>query len=505
MTTAVASKVLNFCQEHSLIVNGDNILVGVSGGPDSLCLLHLLVNLRSKIELDLTVGHLNHQLREGDAQDDEDFVRAFAAQWQLPIRFETRPVADLAAQRKQSVEETARQIRYAFLWRTAREVGAHKIAVGHNADDQVETILMHFLRGSGLVGLRGILPKLDISSLRLNPADLPGSAGSTSPQLIRPLLEISRREIEAYCDSHGLSPRQDYSNQDTTYFRNRLRHELIPYLETYNPNIRQMVRNTSKVIAADVEVLKRELDHIWPTVASCESPEQIDIDLQEWSDLPRAMKRATLRQAVQHLRRNLRDISFEHIENAITIVDKGDTGSQATLPGALILTKSYHSFCIRPKNAQHTSPQPDFPELIPNQVLPLNLPGITPLPGTNWQLRATLRSQVEVMPQEFDQVGRWEVYLDAAAVGESPVLRSRQPGDIFHPLGMSGHRKKVNEFMIDEKIPAGQRDQIPLLVADQQILWICGYRPDEQARIRRTTQQIAHFEFEQRQPWSKNL
>ena len=140
MTTAVASKVLDFCQEYSLIVNGDNILVGVSGGPDSLCLLHLLVNLRSKLELTLTVGHLNHQLREGDAQDDEDFVRAFAAHWQLPVRIETWPVADLAAQRKQSVEETARQIRYAFLWRTAREVEAHKIAVGHNADDQGETV-----------------------------------------------------------------------------------------------------------------------------------------------------------------------------------------------------------------------------------------------------------------------------------------------------------------------------------------------------------------------------
>jgi tRNA(Ile)-lysidine synthase len=266
-----------------------------------------------------------------------------------------------------------------------------------------------------------------------------------------------------------------------------------------------MVRNTSKVIAADVEILNRELDQIWPTVASSESPEQIEFDLLEWSDLPRAMKRATLRRAVQHLRHNLRDISFEHIENAIAIVDKGGTGSQATLPGGLILTKSYHSFSIKPKNAERTPQQPDFPELITNQVLPLNFPGITPLPGTNWQLRATLRSQAEIMPQEFDQVGRWEVYLDAAAVGEAPVLRSRRPGDIFHPLGMSGHRKKVNEFMIDEKIPTGQRDQIPLLVADQQILWICGYRLDERARIRRTTQQIVHFEFEQRQSWSKNL
>jgi tRNA(Ile)-lysidine synthase len=368
----------------------------------------------------------------------------------------------------------------------------------------VETILMHFLRGSGLAGLRGMLSKLDISSLRLNPDDLPGLTGSAAPKLIRPLLEIPRRDIEAYCDTHGLDPRQDYSNQDTTFFRNRLRHELIPYLETYNPNIRQVLRNMSKVITADVEILKRELRYTWPAVAIRESPKQIDFDLQVWSDLPQALKRATLRHAVQRLRRHLRDISFAHIETAIAIFDKGGTGTQATLPGGLILIKSYDSFTIKPKSVPRTSPKPGFPALFTKQLLPLNFPGITPIPGTGWQLTATLQFQTKMMPREFNQIGRWEAYLDAAAVGDALALRSRRPGDIFQPLGMPGHRKKVKEFMIDQKIPADQRDQIPLLVAGQQILWICGYRPDERARIRRTTQQIAHFKFEQRQSWSQN-
>jgi tRNA(Ile)-lysidine synthase len=504
MTAAVASKVLKFCQDYALLANGDHILVGVSGGPDSLCLLHLLANLRAELDLTLTVGHLNHQLRAGDAQADEVFVRAFAAQWQVPVRVESRPVAKLAAQRKQSIEEAARQIRYAFLWRTARDVGAHKIAVGHNADDQVETILMHFLRGSGLAGLRGMLPQLDISSLRLNPDDLLDLSGSAAPKLIRPLLEISRQDIDVYCDSHGLSPRQDDSNQDITFFRNRLRHELIPYLESYNPNIRQVLRNMSKVITADVEILKRELSHTWPTVVIRESTEQVDFDLQLWSDLPRALKRATLRQAVQRLRRHLRDINFAHIETAIAVVDQGVTGSQATLPGGLILTKSYDTFSIKSKSSPRSSLQANWPQLFDNQLLPLSFPGITPIPGTDWQLTATLHPQKGMGPGKFNQTGRWEAYLDAAVVGNRPALRPRRPGDVFQPLGMPDQRKKVNEFMIDQKIPADQRDQIPLLVAGQQILWICGYRPDERARIRRTTQQIAHFKFERRQSWSQN-
>jgi tRNA(Ile)-lysidine synthase len=505
VTLTLAEKVAEFCEKNGVLAKEDKIVIGVSGGPDSLCLLHLLKNLDSRFDLTLTVAHLNHQLRDDDAQADENFVREIVRYWHLPIFVETHNIANLAARRKQSIEETARQVRYAFLWRIAEKVGANKIAVGHNADDQVETVLMHFLRGTGLAGLRGMLPSMNVTRLRLNQDDAPVDPAQSAPELIRPLLETLRVEIEAYCQAHHLSPRQDYSNQDTTLFRNRLRHELIPQLETYNPNIRQVFRRIAKVAAAEVEFLNERVDQAWhsvlrdistDTLEDSGSPGKVEIDLANWLSLPLAMKRATLRRAVQTLRRSLRDISFEHIETAIAVVEKGNIGAKATLPQGLMLTVGYHSFTIAAQNMLSYSQKSDIPHLVKGQILPLKLPGTTPLPHSNWQLTANLVTDENLNLQRVRQVGPWEAYLDADVVGEHPALRPRRPGDTFCPLGLGGHSKKINEFMINEKIPADQRNRIPLLIANNQILWVCGYRPDERARLRHTTRRILHLRFE---------
>jgi tRNA(Ile)-lysidine synthase len=491
----VTEKVAEFCQKHALLDQRDKIVVGVSGGPDSLCLLHYLVHFRSDLGLDLTIAHLNHQLRGSEAQADEAFVRDVAARWQVPIRVEAHDVAALAAERKQSLEEAARQVRYAFLWRTAGAVGAGKIAVGHNADDQIETVLMHFLRGTGLAGLRGMLPLTDIAGLRLHPDDTINTA-SPAPKLIRPLLAISRAEIETYCQAHDLAPRQDYSNQDVTFFRNRLRHELIPLLETYNPNIRQVLRRTANVVAADFDILQADLEQAWRRVIRAESLEKIGFDLAGWLALPLALKRSTLRRAIQSLRHSLRDISFEHVEQAITIVQKGQTGTQATLPQGLKLTVDYHRLLIAPENRVSVPEEAEGPYLAKGQVILLNLPGVSAIPRTNWRLISELMASDSLPPQQLDQVGRWETYLDAEVVGHKVVLRTRQPGDRFQPLGLGGHSQRINEFMINEKIPAGLRDHIPLLVGDNRILWVGGYRPDERARVRPTTNHMLHLSFE---------
>lgn len=494
MMPEVTQKVARFCVKHSLLVKKDHLVIGVSGGPDSLCLLHLLVQFRSTFDLTLTIAHLNHQLRDVHSQADEAFVREIAERWQIPLRVETCEVAALAAQRKQSIEEAARQLRYAFLWRTALEVGAAKVAVGHNAGDQVETVLMHFLRGTGLAGLRGMLPLVDLAGLRLKAEDVPAS--SAPVKLIRPLLDISREEIEAYCQAHHLSPRQDASNQDTTFFRNRLRHELIPQLETYNPNIRQIIRRTAKVITADVEILEAELDRVWRNVVKNETPDWLEFDLAGWANLPLALKRATLRRAIQTLRRSLRDISFEHIESAIDLIEKRETSSQATLPQALMLTMGYQSFVIGPDTMEPEFQEATMPQLAQNESVMVQVPGVTTLPGGRWQLTTRFLPGQPLAPEILQQAEGWEAYLDADIVSDTLVLRTRQPGDIFFPLGLGGHRKKINEFMIDEKIPAGRRSHIPLLVANEQVVWVCGYRPAEQARIRPNTQRVLHLRFE---------
>jgi tRNA(Ile)-lysidine synthase len=491
----IFDKFAEFCRKFALLAEKEKIVVGVSGGADSLALLHLLNRLRTAVDLTLIIAHLNHGLRGPESIADEAFVRATATAWNLPIFVESRHVVRQAKQYKQSIEEAARQVRYTFLWQVAAQTAATKVAVGHNADDQVETVLMHFLRGSGLAGLRGMLPETDLAGLRLLPEE--GSAlAEPAPRLIRPLLELSRLEIETYCRENGLVPRQDSSNQDNTFFRNRLRHELIPYLEGYNPNIRQVIRRMAQVVTAEVETLNEGLAQAWVQVVKNESPDKIEFDLEGWLNLPLSLKRSTLRHAVQALRRGLRDIGFEHIENAIELVEKKTTGLKATLPQGLLLTVSYQSFIIAPTALPLQDQAFAGPRLAPEQIIPINLPGLTRLPDNIWQLSATLVLAEGVKPEQLKEAGPWEAFLDAEVVGRQAFLRSRRPGDRYQPIGMGGRHQKINEFMINEKIPATWRDYIPLLVAKDQVLWVCGHRPDERARIQATTRQLFHLKFE---------
>jgi len=220
-----------FISKHDLFPRGATVIVGVSGGADSLSLLHALNTLAAELDLRLHVAHLNHQLRGGEAQADADFVRDIARQWNLPGTIEARDVAGFARQQRLSLEEAARQARYGFLLEVALAQHSQTIAVAHHADDQAESVLMHFLRGSGLSGLRGMQPKMRIAELRIRNWDsavrVPNST-LTDICLVRPLLEISRSVIDEYCQQHQLQPRVDATNADTTFFRNRLRHELLP-------------------------------------------------------------------------------------------------------------------------------------------------------------------------------------------------------------------------------------------------------------------------------------
>lgn len=313
--------------------------------------------------------------------------------------------------------------------------------------------------------------------------------------LIRPLLDITRADIEAYCQEQGLQPRFDRSNLDTTYFRNRLRHELVPYLETYNPNIRQVVRRMAMVLSSDYEMLRQKLDITWKEVTRFESDRAVTFDLATWRSLPLALKRSTIREAIHRLRRALRNIDFVHVENALNILDAGETGAQATLPQGLMLTIGYDTFTVADEDFHLL---PELPLMATDEMVPLALPGATRLPGSAWVLEADLAPRHAVPDRELVGIGGWEAYLDAAVVGTSPGLRRRRPGDRFCPLGMAGRSKRVNEFMINEKVPAAWRDHVPLLVnAQDEILWVCGWRPDERARVTETTQQVVHLSFVQ--------
>ncbi|MBC7250716.1 MAG: tRNA lysidine(34) synthetase TilS [Anaerolineae bacterium] len=491
MSATVLQQVRETINRYSLLAAGDAIVVGVSGGPDSLCLLHVLRHLSAELDLRLHVAHLNHCLRGEEAEADAAFVAALAAEWGLPCTVETRDVPTMAREKKLAIEEMARLARYAFLARVAQRVGARKIAVGHNADDQTETVLMHWLRGSGLAGLRGMLPLTPLRQLRLRLADPDLQLEEWDLQLIRPLLEVPRSDIEAYCAAHGLQPRFDRSNLDTTYYRNRLRHELLPILETYNPAIRQVLRRSAQVIADDYALLQEEADRAWRQVVRSASEQAIVFDLARWSALPTSLQRATLRQAIHRLRRSLRNINFVHVEDALLLVRSKSAGAQATLPRGLMLTLGYETFVVA--DADYIPP-PDWPALTVSE-LPLRIPGTTPMPDSPWQVEARVLPRQQLPDGWEDNTDPWQAFLDFDTVGDALILRRRQPGDRFCPLGLGGHQKLVGDFLINAKVPRHWRDLVPIVASPTHIVWLAGWRVDERARVTERTKRVLHLAF----------
>lgn len=489
----VLARVCDLIGRHSLLAPDDGVVVGVSGGPDSLCLLHLLVRLREEYRLRLHVAHLHHGARGRDADADATFVANLAREWSLPVTVARRDVPSLAHELGLAFEEAARRVRYAFLADVAGQLQATKVAVGHNADDQAETVLMHFLRGAGPAGMRGMLPATPLSAYRLLRPAGQRALPPASPTLIRPLLTVPRAEIERYCAEQGLEPRFDRSNLDTTYFRNRLRYELLPLLETYNPNVRRRLRHTAEVVAADYALLEQARDRAWEEAVLEETEQVISFDRAVWRNLHLSLRRSLVREATYRLRPELRDVSFIHVDSAVRVAQEGDTGAQATLPGGLMLTVGYGRLTLADAGYE---PLAEGPVLPAGTEVAVSLPGVTPLPGSEWALEARLldewaSGEVEANPD------RWTAFLDASALAAPVILRTRRSGDRFRAQGMGGHAPRLTDWMVNAKIRRPWRDRLPLLVAGREIVWVCGWRVAETAVIGPSTRQVARFRFRQ--------
>jgi len=471
----VIEKVRRFVIEHGLFSPGEKVIVGVSGGPDSLCLLHVLYRLRFDFDLKLHVAHLNHKIRGLAAEEDAAFVGKVAKEWGIPCTIEARDVPALAREKSMSLEEAARYARYKFLAEVAIRENAKTIAVGHNADDQVETVVMHWVRGSGLAGLRGMLPR----------SRLVVGGEEYNLWLIRPLLEVSRAEIEAYCREHGLTPRFDLSNLDTTYFRNRLRHELIPYLETFNPRFREVVRRSARLFADDYDFLRHQVKACWNEVVEREEEKGIVFSLNRWLTLHPAMQRGTIREAISRMRRGLRDIGWEHVERARKAVLERRAGVKVTLPQGLTLVTGYGIFFI---GEEGFAPWEDLP-LITEEIA-LEIPGQRPISESGWKVETSVVPLPQLPNDWSANPDPWQAFLDWKKVKAPVKLRPRQPGDRFKPLGLKGGTKSLHEFMIDEKIPQYLRDKWPILVDGEKILWVVGYHISEEALVTTETEEV---------------
>ncbi len=475
-------------EQYRLLESGARVVVGVSGGPDSVTLLHVLHRLAEPLNLTLHVAHLNHSLRGAEADGDADFVAALAAEWGLPCSVERVDVQAVAEREKLPVEEAARQARYTFLYQVAQQIGATHIAVGHNADDQAETVLMHVLRGAGLAGLRGMLPATRLRDYHLLAAKLKPPA---EVMLIRPLLYIPRSAIEAYCAEQQLTTRFDRSNLDTTFFRNRLRHEVLPYLARLNPGIAQRLCHLAEVARADYDVLHEFVRVAWDTLLIKESPDMLAFSLAGWREQPLAIQRAIVRCAAYKLRSSLRDVNFIHIEEAVRIAQYGVTGAQATLPQGLRLTVGYSSVTIAGENVLNLPPEK--PWLAPGVSLAVPVPGEIALPN-GWRLHTqdVPRWNLEAIADNCNPLVAW---MDADILGKAPVLRTRRRGDTFQPQGMQGATVRLSDLLTNVKIPRPWRNYLPLIEAGGHVLWVVGIRLSEMAAVRATTRRVVYLRF----------
>ncbi|HXZ94656.1 MAG TPA: tRNA lysidine(34) synthetase TilS [Dehalococcoidia bacterium] len=506
--TELESKVLDFIQRYSLIPRKELVVVGVSGGADSVCLIYVLAKWQKELGIKLHVAHLNHQLRGTESEGDAEYVSNLAGSLGIPSTIERQDVAAYRIERNCSIEEAAREIRYAFLARVARQVGAHRIAIGHTRDDQVETILMHILRGTGITGLCGLAPcsplAYDSQGMSLPAEVLSVAKGKRSNLLvIRPLLDITREETASYCQKHQLEPRIDSSNLSPSFLRNRLRLHLLPLLRQYNPSIDQALLRLADIAKEDNAFIDQQASELWDKVARQENS-AVYLDKKQIASLPLALQRHLLRAAVTKLVGDVRDIEASHIEAARSLLNK-PASKRIALPHGLICHGGYYELAITrlpsviaSEARQSRLPPCPFPPL--SGEFPLKVPGQTVFPG--WKVIASIVRERAAPPSSPGALSTRErtypsnlvAYFDLRKTGTKLLVRQRRPGDRFQPLGI-GMPKKLYEFMVDAKIPRSWRDCIPIVCSPQQIIWVAGWRIDDRVKTTKASEEILRLEF----------
>ncbi|GAA0725995.1 tRNA lysidine(34) synthetase TilS [Clostridium malenominatum] len=453
-------KVIQLIEEKQMISKGDKIIIAVSGGPDSICLLHILWQLKKKYSIELYVAHVNHCLRGEDADKDEDFVRQFCKDYNIDFYSARIQVDEIAKEKKISFETAAREVRYTFFKEVMERVNGNKIALAHNANDQCETVLMRIMRGTGIEGLAGIKPLRDNI-------------------YIRPLIKITREEIEDYCRSNVLETRLDKSNLETIYTRNKIRLELIPYIkENFNSNIVQSINRLVENIEWDIEFM----DFISKEIYNKYAQEEQDrvILLKELFLEPRAIISRVIRNAINSLQGNLLNFEKVHIDNIIKLHKLG-TGKIIELPKELIALNNYEDIHIlkRDKDYKNDTREQYELHLGRNDI------------KENMTVNLEMLTSKDILIKEEQYIK----FFDYDKITKNIVLRYRKDGDRIKPLGMKGS-KKLKDLFIDLKIPKEKRNDIPLICFGEEIAWVIGYRISEDFKIEKSTKNILKISIE---------
>lgn len=455
----IDKKFLESIKEYGMFEPGDLVLVAVSGGVDSTALLHLLARHKDELGISLHIVHLNHMLRKGDADLDVKFVEGLAQKLNLQVEVEAVDVAEIAKREKMGIEEAARYARYDFFERIASRTGAKKIAVAHTADDNVETFLMRLLRGAGLKGLTGIPPKRG--------------------RIVRPLIKTWRREIEDYVGALKLVPRRDHTNYESRYMRNSVRLKLVPQLKIYNLNIKEIILQTILLVTEDNLYLENRAAEMLEETTISFNPSEIKLSLAKLNKLERTMQRYVFRLAVEKVKGDLAQLAFGHIADILEKLGATEKW-ELHLPGGIFAlgNKDSLTFC-REKEPAKTSP--DF-------KYNFSVPGRVELTEIGKVISGAFVGEVE------KRENRNCAFVDYSALGKDIFVRNKLPGDRFSPLGVKG-TKKLQDFFVDEKVPADERNSVPILESGGKIIWVAGQRLDDRAKVTDKTKKIVKFEL----------
>lgn len=455
-------RVLDEVRKHSLIEDGDSIVVGVSGGADSMALLYILMELREEIEFDIHIAHVNHGVRGEDALRDQMFVEKEAMKLDLPYYSRDVDMVKYGKEKGITSEEAGRELRYGFFREITKKLGGGKIAVAHNKNDQAETLIMRFMRGTGIDGLKG---------MEFIAADI-----------IRPILGISREDIEKYICDKNIDIVSDMTNFQAIYNRNKVRLELIPYIEEhFNPNIIDTMWRTSEIACLDSDFLGEYTERAYKKVLRFERKDKLALDLDLVVDLHISIIQRLIRHSISKINKSLQGITEAQISNAVDLIYKKSTGKEVHFSKDIVLKIDYDNIIVETRLEK----KDDYFHEIPNF-------GLVNLEEIGYYFNVELISIEDYRKSEKDK--NTEYFDRDKLVGDLGV-RNRRAGDRFIPLGMKGS-KKIKDYFIDEKISKDLRDKIPLIVDRESILWVVGYRTDEKYRIDNNTKNVLKISYE---------
>ncbi len=438
-------------KRYSMLCGGETVLVGLSGGPDSVCLLHVLDRLREELRITLRAVYVNHNLRPDEVPQEIAFCGGLCGSLNAGFTVKSVDVRAFALERGLNKQEAARELRYSAFREAAFEVGADRIALGHSADDQVETFIMRLLRGSGPKGLSGI----------------PAKRG----KIIRPLIEIKREQIEGFLSLENLPFVVDSSNLKADYLRNRVRQRVVPVMKGFNPNFTETLLKSIAVLQEEERYFDVIVTKTLMKLISRKTEERIELFLIPMENLDVVVLRRVLRRAIDETS-GLKGISFVHIEDIIRLIRNGSSGDRLNLPGNVRVIREYSLLVM-------TS---DPPVRIAAYLL--DPPGDVVVAGAGTVIRASFEEE-----KDEPGDGKSSVLLDAGKMTFPLTIRPRRRGDFFYPFGF-GRKKKLQDFFVDEKVPRDERDSIPVVVSGDEIVWIAGYRTDERFRVTEGTEKF---------------